>query len=522
MTNLDPKQSHAKQTQTPQATADCIDANAMTTSIDLDQSSNETSSVVANADQIPQKIGRYTVIGLLGKGGQSVIYRAVHPSLPIELAIKVSKRPIDPAGRSTILQEAAILCDLDHDNIAKIRDLDFHEGCPYLALDLIRGRSLAELLADHSVSTKQAIVYLQTVAQAIDYAHGRGVLHLDLKPENLVIDEKHSPRVIDFGLSKIRGIWQDRSQEIDSITGTFGYMAPEQAIGKSDQITHASDVFALGAILYRILVGNAPFTGRTESEVLRAVRACQFDREALTKLDVPKRFVSTCLKAMSASPHDRFHSAGEFAGSLGNNRKLQASLSTQFMGCGVSLAVTLTLLLLVYVYGFDQPGGTSVAVSSYHDPIVASQPTMIVPTAESPIAPDSPAPAQPMKVPSDRATWGWGDQSSTPDDVSPAEYLTSLSRGAKACFSNLPANNRELKQRLTEFEQGCERLLSLNHDVLSEDDRAWLIFKCKGWKKEIRQPIDRVDSVAFDSAHQTANDLATEISQTLQQRSKGA
>ena len=187
--------------------------------------------------------------------------------------------------------------------------MDVHQGQPFLVLDFVRGRSLAELLQQGNTSTEQAVNWLRSVAAAVDYAHRRGVLHLDLKPANIVVDENGSPKVIDFGLARIRGAWRDPSQERNVVSGTVSYMSPEQALGKASEIGSSSDVFGLGAILYRILAGSPPFKGATPGETFQAARKCEFDSTVLQGTDLPKRYVDVCLKALSANPKDRYESA---------------------------------------------------------------------------------------------------------------------------------------------------------------------------------------------------------------------
>ncbi|QEG43830.1 serine/threonine-protein kinase [Roseimaritima ulvae] len=340
----------------PQETAD--------TSVDLDQTLT-TGPLAAATD--PLRIGRYTVVQCLGKGGQGAVYRAVHPRLPLELAIKISAHTVDAAAHQALQDEAQILCELEHPHIARVRDLDFDSGRPFLVLDYIRGRSLDELLTSGQPSREQLVQWLASVASAIDYAHRRGILHLDLKPGNIVIDEKDTAKVIDFGMARMRGAWSDSSLEADGISGTLSYMSPEQASGRAQKIGSRSDVFALGAILYRILTGQPPFRGSSVSETLASVRECRFDADRLEALEAPRYLIEACRQAMQPDPANRFASAKAFAEAVAPAVPAPAprrtSLSFSFLGITITLAVSCLLLMAFSVDWWSSP----VDVAAVHE-----------------------------------------------------------------------------------------------------------------------------------------------------------
>ena len=256
-----------------------------------------------------QTIGRYTIIGKLGSGGQADVYRAVHPTLPIEVAIKLSHFAISAKAREALREEAHILSDLDHPNIARIRDFDFDEGRPFMVLDFIRGRSLGQIAAVEPLSADAAAKLVALIARAIGFAHSRGVIHRDLKPENIVIDESGQPKIIDFGMSRMRSGIAGGQNEANEISGTLAYMAPEQAHGITANTDHRVDVFALGAILYRLLVGKAPYTGSSLSQLLERVRRGDFDGMTLKNMNVHESYKKICFRAMAKEPDQRFATA---------------------------------------------------------------------------------------------------------------------------------------------------------------------------------------------------------------------
>ncbi|PAY19057.1 hypothetical protein CKO51_13060 [Rhodopirellula sp. SM50] len=261
-----------------------------------------------------KQIGRYTILSELGGGGQADVFRAAHPTLPIEVAIKVGNKKLDETSRQAMVDEAQVLCELDHPGIAKIRDLDFdEEGFPILVLELVRGRSMATILGEGKVSEDRIIKWLSAAADALDYAHRRGVLHLDLKPGNIVITENDEAKVIDFGLARSRDVWSDVSNEEDRISGTPEYMPPEQAWGNSEKITSRADVFALGAILYRVLTGVSPFAAKSPQLALVRSRKYDLDPGFLDESTASPSLVDVCRQAIAEDPQDRFESAADFA-----------------------------------------------------------------------------------------------------------------------------------------------------------------------------------------------------------------
>ena len=235
-----------------------IDPYATTELADNRPASTEGASA-RDRSVAPRQIGRYTVLGQLGLGGQADVFRAVHPTLPMEVAIKFSHATLEDKARDALREEAHILCDLDHPNIARVRDFDFADGRPFMVLDFIRGRSLAQVADAEPFSPQAAASMVAKLAHAIGFANARGVIHRDLKPENVVIGADGEPKIIDFGMSRLRSGIGGETFEANEVSGTLAYMAPEQAVGITSKSDHRVDVFALGAILYRLLVGEPPY-----------------------------------------------------------------------------------------------------------------------------------------------------------------------------------------------------------------------------------------------------------------------
>ena len=265
-----------------------------------------------------EAIGKYHVIGVLDEGGQAQVYRAVHPTLAKELVIKIARNPLrgNQADPGFLVAEGKVLAELEHPNLARIYDLDFHQGRPFLVMEYVRGRNLWQYARQQKPSPRESARLVAGVARALAVAHGRGVIHQDIKPANIIIDESEQPRVIDFGLARLRHAWADDSATPGSISGTVQYMAPEQARGQTDRVDQRSDVFALGAVLYYLLVGQAPFADRTAMDSLERASECRFDALALRKPEIPRRLAAVCLRAMQAEPDDRYAKADDLAEDL--------------------------------------------------------------------------------------------------------------------------------------------------------------------------------------------------------------
>src|SRR5262245_43372107 len=169
---------------------------------------------------VPAAIGKYPVVSVLDRGGQALVYRAVHPTLQKDVVIKLGKQAFgaDPAGRNRLLEEGRILAGLDHPHLAHVHDLDFHQDRPFLVLQYVRGRTLEQYARQETPSPRQAAGLVAAVARALAAAHRRGITHRDVKPKNVLIDEGGQPRLIDFGLAWLQDAWGDASDEPGSVS----------------------------------------------------------------------------------------------------------------------------------------------------------------------------------------------------------------------------------------------------------------------------------------------------------------
>jgi hypothetical protein len=270
-----------------------------------------------NDPPLPAAIGKYIVTGRFPPAGQAEVFRVVHPGLAKDLVLKFSFDPVEPGERHEIIEEGKNAAEFRHPNLVPVYDQDFHDDRPYLVMEYIRGRNLDQLAREGRMKPGQAAALLAKVAGAADYAHQKGIIHRDIKPKNILVDEVGEPRLIDFGMARLRHAW---SEDPGKPGGTFAFMAPEQARVESpeeqEKVGPRSDVFALGAVLYFLLTGKAPFEGRNWHESWERARRCDFDRRALDDPRVPRDLRRICLKAMAADPADRFASALAFQKAL--------------------------------------------------------------------------------------------------------------------------------------------------------------------------------------------------------------
>ena len=280
--------------------------------------STAPSSKPERSETSPPAIGKYRIVQALDQGGQAQVYRGVHPALGKDVVIKLatSSASFSAAEQDRLVAEGRILADLEHPNLARIYDLDFHEGRPFLVMEYLRGRTLDQYAHQQSPTPRRAAGLVAEVARALAVAHLRGVVHRDIKPRNILVCEDDHPRLIDFGLAQVQHAWTDNVEAPGSISGTVQYMAPEQARGEADQVDRRSDIFALGAVLYFLVTGEPPFSGKTVSEILVKAQRCAWDSSRLDAAGIPRRLRAICRRAMAAQPADRYARVEDMAADL--------------------------------------------------------------------------------------------------------------------------------------------------------------------------------------------------------------
>jgi WD40 repeat protein/tRNA A-37 threonylcarbamoyl transferase component Bud32 len=261
--------------------------------------------------------GDYEVRGELGHGAMGVVYRARQLSLNRAVALKMIRAGV-LAGSVELRRfqnEAEAVAQLDHPGIVPIHEVGEHAGQRYFSMKLVEGGSLAGRLGEFHDDPRAAARLVAEAAEAVHHAHVRGILHRDLKPANILVDDRGRPHITDFGLARRLGGDSQLTQS-DAILGTPAYMSPEQAAGRHGAVTTASDVYGLGAVLYALLTGRAPFGGDSVEDTLRRVR--EREPEPPTRLNprTPRDLEVICLKCLEKDPQRRYPSAEALAEDL--------------------------------------------------------------------------------------------------------------------------------------------------------------------------------------------------------------
>jgi serine/threonine protein kinase len=259
----------------------------------------------------------YEILEELGRGGMGVVYKARQVDLDRLVALKMIRAGshAGPEEQARFRVEAQAAARLDHPHIVRIYHFGEHQGLPYFSMELVSGGSLARKMAGQPWPLAAAVHLIQTLAQAIHHAHQQHVIHRDLKPANVLFQRDGTPRITDFGLAKQLDSSFDLT-DTGRILGTARYMAPEQAAGQVRAIGPATDVHALGAILYELLTGRHVFDSSSWLEALEQVRSREPVSPTAFRPELPAELAAICLRCLLKNPAQRFCTAEELAGAL--------------------------------------------------------------------------------------------------------------------------------------------------------------------------------------------------------------
>jgi formylglycine-generating enzyme required for sulfatase activity len=262
-------------------------------------------------------VGDYELLHEIARGGMGVVFKARQVTLNRSVAVKMIlggqlARPEDVQRFHT---EAEAAAQLDHPGIVPIYEVGQHEGQRYFSMGFVDGRSLSKKVADSPLPAREAAEIVRAVAESVQYAHDKGVIHRDLKPGNILLDKDGKPRVTDFGLAKLTESGSDLTGT-GQVLGTPSYMPPEQAAGQASAVGRQSDVYSLGAILYCLLTGRPPFQAATPLETLLLVRSQEPVPPIQLNGAIPLDLNTISLKCLEKDPARRYRSAQELADEL--------------------------------------------------------------------------------------------------------------------------------------------------------------------------------------------------------------
>ena len=262
-------------------------------------------------------ISGYDVQGVLGHGGMGIVYKAWHLRLNRAVALKMLLVGgyARPQELERFLREAEAVAGLQHPNIVQVFDVGDLDRHPYFTMELVEGGSLAQKLGGAPQAALKSAAMVKTLADAIHTAHQKGIVHRDLKPANILLTLDGTPKISDFGLAR-RISCDTALTEHGVALGTPSYMSPEQADGQAEAIGPATDIYALGAILYELLTGRPPFRADTPHETKRQVITSEPAPPSKLNTRIPRDLETICLKCLRKDPQSRYASAGALADDL--------------------------------------------------------------------------------------------------------------------------------------------------------------------------------------------------------------
>ena len=296
----------------------CLLRQGLKTGGEVSNAVYETVLHELDARDKPWQLGNYEILGQIGCGGMGVIYRARQRHSRRIVAVKrvLSYRADSHGALQRFRREAQAVASLDHPNILPIYEVsESEDGLPFFSMKFAEKGSLRENVVSLRDKPRKCVQLMAKVVRAVDYAHSRGVLHRDLKPGNILLDDRGEPLVSDFGLAKLLDANNDLTRSLTTF-GTAGFIAPEQAGGAAADFTAAADVYSLGAVLFNLLAGRSPFLGSNPVSVIRQASETQAPKLRSLAPLLDRDLETICARCLERSPKARYQSAGDLAADL--------------------------------------------------------------------------------------------------------------------------------------------------------------------------------------------------------------
>jgi serine/threonine protein kinase len=261
----------------------------------------------------------YELLAVIGRGGMGVVHRARQVGLdrPVALKMIATGRDASPNLVDRFRREIEAAASLNHPAIVQIHDVGTRDDTPFFTMELLEGGSLADRLANGPLAIPESVALVERLARAVDFAHRRRIIHRDLKPSNILFDNHGDAKVADFGLAKRLDADTLAATNSSVLLGTPAYMSPEQVAGNTEAVGPATDVHALGAILYECITGRPPYVASTPLETLELIKSAEPPNPSRFRSNLPTDLATICLTCLEKTPGRRYVSAAALADDLG-------------------------------------------------------------------------------------------------------------------------------------------------------------------------------------------------------------
>jgi len=273
---------------------------------------------------IGQTISHYRIIEKLGEGGMGVVYKAHDTKLDRLVALKFLPHHLtaDESEKARFLQEARAASALNHPNVCTIYRIEEHDGQQFIEMEYVDGMTLKKRRESSPLTLNDAMGYAIQIGEALQEAHSKGIVHRDIKSENVMVNSKNQVKVMDFGLAKLKGSL--KLTRTTSTVGTLSYMAPEQITG--GEVDHRSDTFSFGVLLFEILTGHFPFRGEHEAAMVYSIVNEEAETASKYLPDVSPELLHIFNKSLEKDPDDRYQAVGEMVVDLRRLKKESAKV----------------------------------------------------------------------------------------------------------------------------------------------------------------------------------------------------